>query len=662
MSENNTNEVQPYLFEVSWEVCNKVGGIYEVIVSKILQAQEEFGENYFLIGPDLKRNPDFVETDDPIWNSIKPTLALKEINCRFGRWNIPGNPKVILVDFSKRHNNQLFFELWERYGVDSLSSGFDYQEPVYFSYTCGEVISAIWRAYISPMQIQTTAHFHEWMCGAGLLATKMLAPEIGTVFTTHATMLGRAMASTDVDIYKLMNTINPKQQAAAYNIISKCSMETIAAREADCFTTVSEITAEEAKIFLGRTPDVITTNGLDLSIIHDYSEDREDAKKQRERILPPIETMLRRKLSENVKIFTISGRYEYHNKGINLFLEALASVDKHLEGSNTTVLVLCLVMGGHHGINPQAVCGDEEIKADYHDPDVGFISPFYVYDEPNDSILNACQRLGLHNRPSNNVQVVFVPAMLDGNDGFFNMEYFEILAGCDLGVYPSWYEPWGYTPHESAAYGVPTVTTDLSGFGRWSKELEKKLGMNEKMGVSVLARHSLSYKETVAELEKELIDYAYMSEEDMLEYRKNARKVAAASTWDEFYAHYIQAYQYAHDKSSQRGLNLSNARKKEFLARVLTASSSTTPLLRKITAVAELPESLIRLRDLASNMWWAWQTDAKELFSRFNPSVWRKSLHNPIVTIEQADLNKLKALSENDEYMALYNRLLDEFD
>ena len=231
------------LFEVSWEVCNKVGGIYAVVSSKILEALAAFGENYFLLGPDLGNNPDFEETDEPCWQELRQETDRRNLSCRFGRWNIPGRPKVILVGYRDRYDqSQLLFSLWNRYGVDSISGGWDYVEPVMFSTACGEVIEAACKALHIPADGPALAHFHEWMCGGGLLYLKTNAPYVGTVFTTHATMLGRSMAGSGFDIYKQMHQINPKHEAGAYNITAKCSMETASAREADCFTTVSRIT------------------------------------------------------------------------------------------------------------------------------------------------------------------------------------------------------------------------------------------------------------------------------------------------------------------------------------------------------------------------------------------------------------------------------------
>ena len=641
------------LFEVSWEVCNKVGGIYAVVSSKILEALAAFGENYFLLGPDLGNNPDFEETDEPCWQELRQETDRRNLSCRFGRWNIPGRPKVILVGYRDRYDqSQLLFSLWNRYGVDSISGGWDYVEPVMFSTACGEVIEAACKALHIPADGPALAHFHEWMCGGGLLYLKTNAPYVGTVFTTHATMLGRSMAGSGFDIYKQMHQINPKHEAGAYNITAKCSMETASAREADCFTTVSRITADEAGVFLGRTPDVLTLNGLDLRVIPDYSRDRSLAAASRQRLLEAAGRLLRRRLPEDTRIFLVSGRYEYHNKGIDVFLDALGMVNTALSQSQSNVLALCAVMGGHSGVNADAVSGDPAKL-----PGQGgfWISSHHVYNQPNDPILNACQRLGLDNRPENHVQVIFDPALLDGKDGFLNMRYEEVLAACDLGVFPSWYEPWGYTPQESAAHAVPTVTTDLSGFGIWVRSSQR-----DKNGVTIICRRQTSYDETAASLRDVLLQYASLPEEQMQEHRHMVRHVAEGCSWEQFFPYYVQAYGLALDKARQRSSQPAGG--STTLTRVLAATMSTTPNLHSFTALTSLPPAIGRLRELAHNLWWSWHPECHYLFSALNEEEWERSNHNPIATLEKATRARLIIVAHEQSYLRLYNQTMAAFD
>lgn len=641
------------LFEVSWEVCNKVGGIYAVVSSKILEALAAFGENYFLLGPDLGNNAAFEETDEPCWLELRQETERRNLSCRFGRWDIPGRPKVILVGYRDRYDqSQLLFSLWNSYGVDSISGGWDYVEPVMFSTACGEVIEAACKALKLPENGPALAHFHEWMCGGGLLYLKNNAPHVGTVFTTHATMLGRSMAGSGFDIYKQMHQINPKHEAGAYNITAKCSMETASAREADCFTTVSRITADEATVFLGRTPDVLTLNGLDMRVIPDFSIDRAPVEDARKKVLEAAARLLRRDLPKDTRIFIISGRYEFHNKGIDIFLEALSKVNDALSQSQSHVLALCAVMGGHSGVNADAVSGDPAKHPGQGD---FWISSHHVYNQPNDSILTACQRLGLDNRPENHVQVIFDPAQLDGNDGFLNMPYAEVLAACDLGVFPSWYEPWGYTPQESAAHAVPTVTSDLAGFGMWVRASRQ-----EKKGVSIICRRQTSYEESSASLRDVLLQYATLPEAGMQECRTMVRSVAESCSWEQFFPYYEQAYTLALDKARQRSEQhgVSSAT----LTRILAATMSTTPNLHSFTALTSLPPAIGRLRELAHNLWWSWHPECHHLFSALNEEEWERSNHNPIATLEKATRARLIIVAHEQAYLRLYKKTMEAFD
>ena len=647
------------LFEVSWEVCNKVGGIYAVVSSKVLQAMDTFGEHYYLLGPDLGKNPGFEETREEEWAPVIHAVETRNLRCRFGRWNIPGRPRVILVNFKDRFNqNQLLYELWNRFGVDSLTGGWDYVEPVMFSTACGEVIAAINQAVVEPEGGQSVAHFHEWMCGAGLLNLRHTSPKVATVFTTHATMLGRAMAGSGVDIYRQMDQISPQREAAAHNITAKCSMERVSAREADCFTTVSQITGSEATVFLGRNPDVLTFNGLDLRVIPDYSEDRAPAQANRKKLLAAASKLLRREMPENTRIMAISGRYEFHNKGVDVFLDAMAGVNESLRGSETQVLALCVVMGGHSGVNPEAVSGEPGRMPKRSG---GWISSHNVYNQPQDPIINACLRLGLDNQPDNPVQVVFVPALLDGADGFLNMTYEEVLSSCDLGVFPSWYEPWGYTPQESAAWSVPTVTSDLSGFGLWVRE--HMGGERADNGVTIIQRRQKSYEDTVASLKDCLLEAATQPEEKLAEQRKAVRRMTEGCSWEQFFPYYLEAYSQALEKAeSRRGSVFAHDFMEDISPRVVAGASSETPVLHSFNAVAPLMAPLRRLRELSRNLWWCWHPGARQLFQDICPTSWIEHRHNPVRVLAQASAERLSMLAKDKAFLERLRLVLEDFD
>ncbi len=647
---------QTTAFEVSWEVCNKVGGIYTVVSSKALQAVEFFDDRYYMLGPDMGNNAEFEETDEPCWEPIRAALALHNFQCRLGRWNIPGRPKTILVSFKDRLNvNQLLYELWNRYGVDSMTGGWDYTEPVMFSTVCGEIITSIFKEILEPNDEKAVAHFHEWMCGAGLLAVKRQTPNIGTVFTTHATMLGRAMAGTGCDIYKQMHQLNPTREAANHNITAKCSMERISAREADCFATVSKITASEAAVFLARVPDVITPNGLDMRVIPDYTEDRSEVVAYRKQLSGAVEKLLRRPLPKTTRFIMVSGRYEFHNKGLDVFLDALAGMNESLRGTDNYVVALFAVMGGHTGVNPDAVSGDPT-KKPYRSEH--WITSHNVYDGPNDPILNTCKRLGLTNDPQNHVQVVFVPAQLNGHDGFINLTYEETLAACDLGVFPSWYEPWGYTPQESAAWSVPTVTTDLSGFGQWTRQVQAQEAVSG--GVFVVPRQHRSYEQVMQDLRDTTLKAISQSDEELAAARKAARDLTSFCSWEKFFPHYQTAYTHALTKVAERNDEVMGF--SDDLKRVFKASSSVTPVLRAFTAISFLPTRLRRLRELAGNLWWCWQTAGWELFEEIDPDIWTSCEHNPVALLATVSSTRLTELSKDTKYLERMDSMLKKFD
>lgn len=651
------------LFEVSWEVCNKVGGIYTVVSTKAEEAVRHFGENYFLLGPLRKKNPGFEEClpgsqDDLTWQNFRRAASVHRLKCRFGRWLIPGRPKVILIDWEGRYNqNQLLYDLWQDYGVDSLTGGWDYVEPVMFSSACGEAVAAFSKVLAgdSDGQLCTAAHFHEWMCGAGLLTLKRIDPSAATVFTTHATVLGRAMAGGGRDIYAEMDQINPADEARRYSVTAKCSMESAAAREADCFTTVSSITADEAAAFLGRRPDLVTLNGLSLSAIPDYSADRSEPQKDKKKILLAVERLLHRALPDNTRILLISGRYEFHNKGIDLFLDALAQLNRRRGADRPPVLALLAVMNGHRGMDAHALSGAFEAAGENEG---GPLTAHRIYDAANDTILSSCKRLGLDNRRGNPVQVILNPAELDGSDGFFNMDYISTLCACDGGIFPSWYEPWGYTPQEAAACAVPTVTSDLAGFGRWVTGCGADL-----KGINVLARSHQPYGDIVNKLAEILDSLTGLSDEALLPLRKAAREVASKTDWKSFYELYENAYETAAENAAIRTATRPAAAMNDVsLTRVFSGRASVTPLLHGFTSTVKLPEKISRLQELAHNLWWTWHPQYVPLFQDIDAGLWERFGHNAVAVIENADQKRLQELGDDPAYVALYRSAVEALD
>ncbi|MDO9528169.1 MAG: alpha-glucan family phosphorylase [Syntrophales bacterium] len=654
---NHVNDAK-YLFEVSWEVCNKVGGIYTVLKTKINNAVKHFGDNYFLIGPDFGNNPEFEETSEDIWEAIKGELHDRNLTCRFGRCHFTGsNPRVILVNQNNKYRqDELLFQLWQDFGVNSMSGEWDYIEPVLFSTACGEVIEVLYEKIVNENEV-AVAQFHEWMSTAGMLYIKKHVPEIATVFTSHATMLGRALAGHGTDIYTNLEDISPNEMATKMNVTAKHSLETVSARECDCFTTVSEITAREASHFLQRAPQVILPNGINIDDIPDITKQPEGIGKHREALLNFASKFLQKDLdSETTQVLIISGRYEFRNKGIDLFLESLNSINHILkeETCKEQIVALFSVVGGHFGISneTQQILKGKEIQRG------GFsrICTHQLQYPQHDPIWNKCNSLNLLNAAEDNVNIIFMPVYLDGYDGLLNMPYYDVLSGCDLGVFPSYYEPWGYTPLESIAYSVPTITTDLAGFGLWVKNLPDY----SNKGVIILEYYNKSYEEIVDCLTKNILQHLKWSKEEINDQKRQARKIAERADWNEFYPFYLKAYSTAAKMASHRRYSMDTSAYTREL--VHTGTDSIQPRFKSFSVIAEMPESINRLRDIAYNLWWTWNPEAQELFAKLNPKLWAEVSNNPLELLERVSYERLEELAVNESYLRLYNRVLESFE
>ena len=648
-----------WLFEVSWEVCNMVGGIHTVIGTKSAQAMETFEGRYVAIGPLLDRNPGFEPSDPP--KEIVPTLErLKEkgIPSAVGRWDVPGKPWAWLIGFQNAipEHDKLLFQLWNDYGVDSMAGGWDYMEPVLFSTAAAMSIKEIHDDMEELADV--FAHFHEWMCGAGVLYLKKHAPGVSTVMTTHATMLGRAMSGSGVDIYERLDEIEPSQEAKAFSVTAKHSMESVSAREADCFTTVSNITRREATTLLGTNPDVVTVNGFNLEGFAEpvaVAKTRETARKK---LIDLASNFLERDLNpKHTLLVATSGRYEFHNKGIDLLLDSLAEVDGQLatSESDTTVVTFLLVSCGYAGFSDEA---RRRMKEEQTLQKFAGISTHQLFNAEQDPIVNRCRDNRLDNGPEKRCCVIFIPVYLDGNDGILNLGYYDTLAGMDLTVFPSFYEPWGYTPMESAAFAVPTVTADRAGFGQWVMEKHPE----GHAGVQVINRLDDDYDTARSKLTDFLNQFTIWSDEERAHRSAEARKIAEEATWEHFYPRYIEAYKYAADIRTERIAGVQRMAAAPGREISFSGVNTTQPRLRSFTVVTELPQALARLRDLANNLWWVWHRDTQELFEWMDSDKWRECGHNPVLFLDTMDRARLNHLSGDIEFMGRFTNVMERFD
>ncbi len=550
---SNPTSAPDMLFETSWEVCNKIGGIYTVLSTKAKTLQKLHKDNNIFIGPDVwsKENPSpyFVESRTLLKEWKSQAVFPEGVAVRVGRWNIPGKPLVVLVKFDGMYavKDQFYGEMWAKYGVDSLHAYGDYDEACAFSHAAGLVIKSICD-FVGIADKKVVAHFDEWTTGMGLLYVKSQLPSIGTIFTTHATSIGRSICGNNKPLYDYLKGYNGDQMASELNMQSKHSLEKAAAHAADCFTTVSDITAVECEQLLERRPDVVTPNGFEANFVPAKSKFGDARESARESLLNVASSLLGYKLPEDTFIVTTSGRCEYRNKGIDLFLDSV----KRLSEQNSKRTILAYVMVPAWVKEPRedlAKAVDAKRKCALTDP----VITHWLHNMNEDPIINRIHALGFDNSKASRVKVVYVPCYLNGTDGIFNRSYYDLLIGVDATVFPSYYEPWGYTPLESVAFGVPTVTTSLSGFGQWILSAFKNDFSD--CGVNVIARGDYNYDAVADGIADALSYLASADDEVMSTIRREAMNTASVASWGNFINYYIEAFDIALSNAAQRNNN-----------------------------------------------------------------------------------------------------------
>ncbi len=545
------------VFETSWEVCNKVGGIYTVLSTRAKTLQEQFYDNLIFIGPDLwegKDNPLFVE-QPKLHADWRKAAADAGIKVRIGRWHVPGNPVAVLVDFIPffEEKDEIYRRAWELFQVDSLHAYGDYDEASMFSYAAGKFVEIVVKHALSGKRIIYQAH--EWMSGLGMLFLQHECPEVRTIFTTHATSIGRSIAGNNKQLYAYFEGYNGDQMAAELHMEAKHSIEKQSAHRTHCFTTVSDFTDRECAQLLDKPADVVLPNGFELDFVPkgvDFTNKRRAARKS---LLNTAGALMGETFPSDTLIISTSGRNDFRCKGFDVYLEAMRQLNERLRGSEQKVLSLievpCWLYGPRLDLQERLKVMGKKGGADFND---ALPTPMITHDLYNlneDRILCLIKDLGLDNRRDNNVKVILVPCYLDGNDGIFNLHYYDVLTANDLTLYPSYYEPWGYTPLESVAFKTPCITTDLSGFGQW---VDAELGhcgtLND--GVRVLHRDDSNYYECAAQICDTIQEFQNAFKTTRERMRKNAAKFADKAQWSNFVKHYYQAYEVALSKEVRK--------------------------------------------------------------------------------------------------------------
>lgn len=634
-----------YIFEISWEVCNKVGGIHTVISTKALTIKREYGDKYILIGPDVWRDggehPEFME-DLSLLSGWRQKAAQEGLRVKIGRWKINAEPLAILVDFTTffPKKDEIFSRFWETYKLDSISGQWDYVEPSLFGYASGMVIESYIKYHLASHD-KVIAQFHEWMTGAGLLYLKKSLPQVGTVFTTHATVVGRAIAANQLPLYSKFNEYNAEVKASEFQIVSKQSMEKISANNADAFTTVSELTARECKQFLGKEVDVVTPNGFEDSFVPSEDNFEKHRNIAREKLLAVASSLLSENLDPDSFMISISGRYEFKNKGIDLFIDALGKL--HKDGSfKKPVLAFILIPAHHYG--PRKDLAEKMGGESFQIGGNKYLTHNLHYPE-HDMILNRIAANKLNNSLDENVRIIYVPSYLNGNDGIFNMSYFDLLIGFDLTVYPSYYEPWGYTPMESLAFRIPSVTTTLTGFGLWVKGEFS----DPDHGIFVIDRDDFNDKEVVDNIAAAIKEVEALNEKDRGLARDTAFQISRIALWSNLIDYYKKAYQIALGKVMGRVDRFVETERVEQLPELETIHG-TIPVWNKITIQQNLPKKLKALEELSKNLWWSWNQEAIDLFASIDPELWKKCDQNPISLIDCISYKKMAKLEKDTAF------------
>ena len=653
---SNVNLTPDYLFEVSWEVCNKVGGIHTVIASKAPTVKRMLGDKYITIGPDFSHDaisPEFKE-DNTLLAAWRESLYNKGVRVRIGRWAIDSTPIAILIDFKSfiREKDDILKQLWDSYHVDSLSGQWDYIEPVLFGHAAGVVIASFVESFASPTN-KVVAHFHEWMAAAGSLYLRDNAPYVATVFSTHATVMGRCIAGNRLPLYNDLHKFNADELARQFNVMAKHSLEKSAATYADAFLTVSDITANECNYLLGREVTRITPNGFDNGFVPKGELLEKQREVARKKIIEVASATWGYTFQDNTLIVGTSGRYEFRNKGIDVFLESL----KQLATSNVDRDVLAVIAV------PAATIGAREDLVQHLENSESAIDPaqkrFLTHNLESEAWDQVTQSIegSILSTSASRVKVLFIPTYLNGEDGVFNMRYYELLAGMDLTVFASYYEPWGYTPLESVAYGVPTVTTTLAGFGMWVTK------HSNHEGVDIVRRDDYNEREVVFQITEVIKRYMGMDAKAMAEARAAAQDVAATALWNKLFKEYKQAYEEAMDNSVSRTnrVLIDGGDRSEQINFVRQQLISNRPSWHRLMVEKAIPERLKPLEELSRNLWWCWTVAARDLFESVDADLWVKVDRNPIALLDKLSSSRCEELCNDKEFLKQMDAVYKEF-
>jgi len=592
---DHPNIKSPLLFDIAWEVARKVGGIYTVLSSKAPVTIKEYGDSYALVGPYVHDSA--VTEYEPVMPSALTQSVLKEVESKhgikvyFGRWLVQGYPRVFLIDINSSMHNLSTWRHELMAGFESFDDR-EVNESVVFGYQVSVLLETFVKA-VSTRPI--IAHFHEWLAGVGLTVLRTRQIKIATIFTTHATLLGRYLAAAGADLYYKMEEFKPDYEAGRRLIYPKHWIERSAAHSATVFTTVSEITAYEAKHLLQKEADLILPNGLTITkfvALHEFQN-------LHKRFKDVLNEFVRGHfyghydfdLDKTLYFFT-AGRYEFRNKGIDLYLEALAQLNQRLknEGSKTTVVAFIITPSPSNNFNVESLKGqslvrdlretcaqvvkniaDRLLEATLRGRQVSeeqllttedqvmlkrrifaikqrsSLPPIVTHNmaNENDEILHNLRRLQLFNSPADRVKIIYHPEFLSSTNPLIPLDYTDFVRGCHLGVFPSYYEPWGYTPAECTIMGTPSISSNLTGFANF---MSKHVIDPESHGIFVVDRRFKPPHESIEQLAHIMWRFTQLDRRARIELRNRTERLSELLDWDNL----GQSYSNARDLALER--------------------------------------------------------------------------------------------------------------
>lgn len=588
------------LIEIAWEVCNQVGGIYTVIRSKAPAMAEQVNGPFCMIGPYMGKNiqAELEPLDDveDVFGQAAANLRKRGFDVHYAEWLITGKPRVVLLNPNVVEDKALSvikYLLWKNHGVSTPEQSPLINQVVAFGYLTKLFFDELMKLVSSDQPV--IAHFHEWMAGLPILDIKRDKMRVKTVFTTHATQLGRHLAINSPFFYAHLPFFNHEVEAKKFGVVTEESIEYACAQSCDVFTTVSDVTARECKHLLKRMPEVIVPNGLNIErfeVLHEFQNLHAHYKKEiHEFVMGHFFPSYTFDLDKTLYLFT-SGRYEYKNKGFDLTLEALWHLNEKLkaEKADLTVVMFFITKREYHSIRPESLQSRaimEEIRqtCEAIEKEIGkglfyasttrqdnrlpnlndFVNDYWklryrrtiqswkisklpsvvthrLVNEESDEILQFLSRRNLMNRPEDKVKIVYHPDFITSTNPLFGMDYGQFVRGCHLGVFPSYYEPWGYTPLECMASGVPSVTSDLSGFGDY---LTRNFPDYEKNGMFVVERGKRTFDWSARHLATSLHKFLTQSRRERIMQRNNVENYSSSFDWKTLIKHYRQAYELA---------------------------------------------------------------------------------------------------------------------